>query len=77
MNLILNVLVSSIIEALSQMRILMNHGSSIFMKKDNSEYYIKVKDHMKGLPRPKHRTRIIATPDEWLPIITVTLEALE
>jgi len=47
------------------------------MKKDNSEYYIKVKDHMKGLPRPKHRTRIIATPDEWLPIITVTLEALE
>jgi len=47
------------------------------MKKDNSEYYIKVGDHMKGLPRPKHKTRIIATPDEWLPIITVTLEALE
>ena len=47
------------------------------MNKDNSKYHIRVVDYMKGLPRPKHKTRIIATPDEWLPIITVTLEALE
>lgn len=55
---------------------LKNIGSSISEKENelDPEYLVLLSELMKkNLPRPKHKTRILVSNDEWVPIVTETV----